>query len=110
MHEDNYRMIDQVVQINLAVEAYREVFQFARESVATSDFDAVKKEVIMKSFEHPYVDCVLIFDKDEEIYDETMEYIRRLGLELQECSREEKHYRAIPKTLDAYKLVGRLAY
>ena len=38
MHKDNYRMIDQVVQINLAVEAYREVFQFAKESVATSEY------------------------------------------------------------------------
>ena len=48
--------------------------------------------------------------KDEEIHPETIRYIMGLGLEFKECSKEERFYRAIPESVDAYKLVGRLAY
>lgn len=109
MHEENYRMIDQVQQVYEAVQAHRESFISSREAIE-ADKDFKKKEVALKSLENPYIECVLLFEKDEEIHPETIKYVMGLGLDLKECSKEEKTYRAIPAGVDAYKLVGRLAY
>ena len=108
--EKNYQMIDQVQLIYQAVEAYRNGFANTREAVEEMELEDARKQQLIKSLERPYIECVLIFEKDEEIHAETMKYIYGLGLDLKECSKEERHFRAIPNTIDAYKLVGRLEY
>ena len=102
-------MIDQVQQVYEAVQAHRESFIDARESIE-ADKNFPNKEVALKSLERPRIDCVILIKKDEEIHPETIRYIMGLGLEFKECSKEERFYRAIPESVDAYKLVGRLAY
>lgn len=110
MHEENYRMVDQLQLVHQAIDAYHEVFITSKLAIEDSDIEESKKKEILKSFEHPHIECVLIFEKGEQIHEETLKYIYRRGLDLVACSEEERKYRVIPKSVDAYKLVGRLAY
>ena len=110
MHEENYRMVDQIELVHQAIDSYHDVFITSKLAIEDAEIPEEKKQEILKTFEHPYIECVLILEKDEEIHPETLKYVQRRGLDLVVCSEEEKRFRVIPKSVDAYKLVGRLAY